>query len=206
MNTNNTISSSSGAECLDTGATTHKTANDKAQADLMFKLLSQKKITLGSVLENLGNLDQKLHTMLTKGLVMELGAPRYPHIYKRIENWANPIKVNYGSGEHVDRIATLNKMVEEEGLSVLFPFQDTEICAVNLVCSIETVAFLSTNCGRDTSRAQLQGIALGGNWQDSIEHFLLDLPDAPSTANTGNQEAVRKGTIGKAIAQPTENK
>ena len=206
MDTSNNITFGSGTGVPGTGAIRQEETANKAQADLRFRLLSQKKITLGNLLESLGNLDPKLHTMLTKGLVMELGLPRYLHIYKQIENWDNPVKVNYSSGEYLDHIATLNKKVEEEGLSVLSPFKDTEICAVNLVCSIKSVAFSFTGFDKDSSRAQLQDIALGRNWKDSIEQFLLNLlPDAP-TANTGNRKAIEKEIIGKAIVQPIEKK
>jgi len=140
-------------------------ARQKAENE-RYEALKNTRYTLDQLLD-LAEQNPKYKALLEKALIMASAGFNKPKNREKIAAWPDAIKSDLG----VDAIASLNQRVQKEGISVLREFGDTELSALDIMLSVESVSFNLNMLNREIE--QLQDTVMGSNWHEQIINLLL---------------------------------
>jgi len=129
--------------------------------------LKNTRFTLDQLLD-MAEGNPKYKALLEKALLMASAGFNQPKNREKIAAWPNAIKSDWG----VDAIASLNRRVQKEGIGVLREFGDTELSALDVMLSVESVSFSFTMASKE--REQLEGAVMGSDWHEQVTNLLLN--------------------------------
>jgi len=137
-----------------------KSENERHEA------LKNTRYTLDQLLD-MAEKNAQYKPLLEKALIMASAGFNQPKNREKIATWPDAIKSDWG----VDAIASLNQRVQKEGISVLREFGNTELSALDVMLSVESVSFSFSMASRE--REQLEGAVMGTDWHEQVTNLLL---------------------------------